>query len=153
MVYDTASHRIIVFGGATKFAGEVLDDTWVYDTDANMWTETHPSVSPPGRAGAAAWYDPGTDAAFVFGGAADWSSWPPLPWMMLGGEELWSYDFEADAWTLYRADPNPGFRMPGRAVFDPEKGEAILIGGDVYDLNRRFLGWFDDVWTYQHTVP
>jgi hypothetical protein len=153
MVYDTASHRIIVFGGATRFTGEVLDDTWVYDTDANMWTETHPSVSPPGRAGAAAWYDPGTEATFIFGGAADWSSWPPLPWKMAGGEELWSFDLDSASWTLYRTEPNPGYRLSSQVVFDLEKGEAILVGGDAYDLDRRFLGWLDDAWTYEHAAP
>jgi hypothetical protein len=153
MIYDAAEDRVVVFGGATKLSGDVLGDTWVYDTDANAWTEMHPSVSPPGRADAATWYDVVADATFVFGGSADWSSGPPLPWMMLGGEELWAYNLGSDAWTLYRTDPNPGYRLSVEAVLDPESNEAILVGGDVYDQDRRFLGWFDDTWTYRHVVP
>ena len=153
MVYDAAADRIVVFGGATKLGGDVLGDTWAYDTDANTWTEMSPTVSPPGRAGAAAWYDPVTEATFVFGGSADWSSWPSLPWMMLGGEELWAYDTGSGVWTLYRANPNPGYRLASQAVFDAESNEALLFGGDVYDENRRFLGWFEDTWTYRHDVP
>jgi WD40 repeat protein len=153
MAYDKTSDRIIVFGGATKLSGDVLDDTWAYDSDTNMWADVRPSASPPGRAGATAWYDGRVGAMFVFGGSADWSSWPPLPWMMMGGEEMWSLDLTSDSWTLYRTDPNPGYRLSSQAVFDPDEGKAILVGGDVYDLDRRFLGWFEDMWTYQHTVP
>jgi hypothetical protein len=153
MVYDAAADRIVVFGGATGLFGDVLGDTWVYDTDANTWTEMHPAVSPPERAGAAVWYDPVAEATFVFGGSADWSSWPRLPWMMLGGEELWAYDLGSNAWTLFRADPNPGYRVESDAVLDPKDREVILFGGDVYDQDRRFLGWFEDTWTYRHSAP
>ena len=153
MVYDAAADRIVVFGGATALGGNVLGDTWVYDTDANAWTEMRPAVSPPERAGAAAWYDPVAEATFVFGGSADWSSWPCLPWMMLGGEEMWAYNLGTDAWTLYRTDPNPGYRVGSDVVFDPTDHEVILFGGDVYDQDRRFLGSFDDTWTYRHDTP
>ena len=153
MVYDAAADRIVVFGGATKLSGDVLGDTWVYETDANTWTEMHPAVSPPERAGAAAWYDPVTGATFVFGGSADWSSWPCLPWMMLGGEELWAYNLGSDAWKLYRTDPNPGYRVGSDAVLDPGGHEVILFGGDVYDQDRRFVGILEDTWTYRHDVP
>lgn len=153
MVYDPAADRIVVFGGATDMFGDVLGDTWVYDTDANTWTKMHPAVSPPRRAGAAAWYDPVAEATFVFGGSADWSSWPRLPWMVLGGEELWAYDLGSDIWTLYRTEPNPGYRVENDAVLDPKDNEVILFGGDVYDQDRRFLGSLDDTWTYRHDTP
>ena len=153
MVYDASSDRVVVFGGATKLSGDVLGDTWVYDTDASTWAEVVPTVSPPGRAGAAVWYDPVADATFVFGGSADWSSSPPLPWMMLGGEELWAYDTDSGVWTLYRSDPNPGYRLASQAVFDSQSNEALLFAGEVYDDNRRLLGWFEDTWTYRHAAP
>lgn len=149
-VYDSQSDRLVLFGGHDRLGGSVLGDTWAYDTNTNTWTEMTPATSPPGRSNGAMWYDPGADLSFVFGGAADWSSWPPLPWMMLGGEELWGYDLEADRWTLYRADPNPGYRLTPTAVFDPESGEAILTGGDVYDADRRFTGMAADLWVYRH---
>ena len=153
VVYDTSSDRVVVFGGATGLGGDVLGDTWVYDTDTNTWAEVVPMVSPPGRADAAVWYDPVADAAFVFGGSADWSAGPPLPWMMLGGEELWAYDTDSGVWTLYRSDPNPGYRLASQAVFDSQSNEALLFAGEVYDDDRRFLGWFEDTWTYRHAAP
>ena len=72
--------------------------------------------------------------------------------MMLGGEELWAYDVGSDAWTLYRTDPDPGYRLSSQAVFDSESNEALLFGGDVYDQDRRFSGSFEDTWTYRHAA-
>jgi WD40 repeat protein/DNA-binding SARP family transcriptional activator len=151
MVYDAASDRIVVFGGSDhNISGETLDDTWTYNTETNTWTAMQPAVSPSPRANAYAWYDPVADRTFVFGGSADWSGWPPLPWMVLGGEGLWAYDLDADAWSLYRTNPNPGYRLEGTAVFDVAAGEAVIFGGDTYDADRRFTGWAVDTWIYRH---
>ncbi|MDH3539458.1 MAG: kelch repeat-containing protein, partial [Acidimicrobiia bacterium] len=149
MVYDAQSDRIILYGGDTGQSGEPYADTWVFDANTSTWTEMRPSTSPPARVGAAVWYDPTADAMFLFGGAADASSWPALPWMVLGGEELWSYTLESDTWTLHRVAPNPGYRFNLDSGFDPQRGEAIIVGGDFYDENRRFVGWQQEVWTYR----
>jgi hypothetical protein len=109
-----------------------------------------PPVSPPARAEAAVWYDPAAEALFLFGGDADRSSWPGLPWMVLGGKELWSYNLDGDNWTLHRVDPNPGYRFDLDAGFDTQGDQAVIIGGDFYDEDRRFLGWRLEVWTYRH---
>ena len=145
MVYDQQSDQIVMFGGATKLNGETYADTWAYDTSAAIWTEMQPSVSPPQRAGSAIWYDTTIDAVFVFGGTADWSAWPALPWMVLGSEELWSYDLEADDWTLYRVENHPGYRTNLAAAYDSRNAEAILVDGDYYE-DRRYRGWRLDVW-------
>jgi WD40 repeat protein/DNA-binding SARP family transcriptional activator len=150
IVYDSAADRIVVFGGSTGFGvGEVLGDTWAYDTNTNTWTEMKPAVSPPARGYAAMWYDPTANLTFLFGGSED-TSWPPLPWKMFGAEELWAYDYEANTWTLYRTDRNPGYWLgsgSGNVTFDSETGEAILTGGDWYDENRQYQGGNTAVWT------
>jgi hypothetical protein len=150
MVYDTRSDRIVLFGGDTALSGDPLGDTWVFDANTTTWTEMHPAVSPPARAEAATWYDPTADAMFVFGGDADRSAGPALPWMVLGGEELWSYDLERNTWTLHRVDSHPGYRFGLDAGFDTARGEAVILGGDTYDENRRYIGWQQEIWTYQH---
>jgi hypothetical protein len=116
------SDRVIVFGGADVFGGEVMGDTWAYDTNTNTWEEMTPAVSPPARAGHAMWYDPVADLVFVFGGSRDWTSWPYLPWDVFGGEELWAYDFESNTWTLMRTQLSPGFVVDLAAAFDEGGG-------------------------------
>ncbi len=72
--------------------------------------------------------------------------------MMLGGEELWAYDVGLDTWTLYRTDLHPAYRLYSQAVFDSEDGVALLFGGEVYDVERRYLGELGDSWSYRHGV-
>ena len=149
IVYDKATDRIIVFGGSTGYGvGHVLGDTWAYDTNTDTWTEMNPTVSPPARAEVAMWYDPVADLVFLFGGAED-TNWPPLPWEMFGGEELWAYDYHANTWTLYRADPNPDYWLGGSVAFDVRTGVAVLIGGDWYNEDRQYQGSNTAVWTYR----
>jgi len=151
MVYNSDADRVIVFGGSTGFGvGDVLGDTWAYDTNTNTWTEMSPTVSPPARAFTAMWYDPLADLVFLFGGTED-TSWPPLPWKMFGGEELWAYDFDTNTWTLYRTDPNPSYWFgAGVAAFDTQTEAAVLVGGDWYDEDRRYQGPNTTAWTYRH---
>jgi sugar lactone lactonase YvrE len=155
IAYDSRSDHVVVFGGATGLGGDVLGDTWAYDANTNIWTEMTPAVSPPGRAGAAMWYDPTADLVFLFGGSRDWSSWPYLPWDVFGGQELWAYDYDDNTWTLLRTDTNPGYRVYARAVFDERSGESVLIGGASYDDARHFIGNADDMWAYRYpaTAP
>jgi WD40 repeat protein len=150
-VYDAESDRVIVFGGADMLGGDVMGDTWAYDTDTNTWEEMTPEVSPPARAGHAMWYDPVGDLVFVFGGSRDWTSWPRLPWDVFGGEELWAYDYDSNSWTLMRTDPNPGYGTGVLTVYDPRNNETLLIGGDFYDDERRFRGEVLTVWAYRHS--
>ena len=70
-----------------------------------------------------------------------------------GGPELWTYDLHSDIWTLYRTGSNPGYRLSSWAAHDPISGHTILIGGDFFDDDRRFLGDLDDTWIYSHNSP
>ena len=99
------------------------------------------------------WYDPDADLTFVFGGDADGTAWPALPWKVLGGEELWTFDVESSTWRLHRSDPNPGLRPgPLALFFDENEGVVYLYGRELYDELRRYQGWQHDVWTYRHDV-
>jgi WD40 repeat protein/DNA-binding SARP family transcriptional activator len=149
-VYDPDAERIVMFGGHTRLGGDVLGDTWVYDADANTWAEIDTTLSPPARSGHVAWYDRAVRSTFVFGGGGEWSSWPPLPWTALGGEELWGFDAGTETWTLYRSDANPGYRLPGGVFYDEASSSAWLLSGEVYDADRRFQGETSDIWMYRH---
>lgn len=44
MAYDSASDRIVLFGGITAIGGTRNNETWAYDADANTWT---PKIAAP----------------------------------------------------------------------------------------------------------
>ncbi len=148
MVYDSQSDKVILFGGSPGFASDedLYGDTWAFDGNTGIWTEMSPTVSPPAREGALMWYDPSADLVFLFGGTKAGG----LPWEILGGEELWGYDFESNTWTLFRLDLNPGYRSDGAVIFDIEKSVAMLFGGDWYDADRRLHREVANVWIYRH---
>jgi WD40 repeat protein len=148
MTYDAQSDVLVLFGGSPGFAsdGDLYGDTWVYDANTGTWTDMDPQASPSAREAAVMWYDPVVDLVFLFGGVKG----EGLPWEVFGGEELWGYDYETNTWTLFRVDPNPGYRAGSAAVFDVQEGEAMLFGGDRYDVDRRRQGEVGDMWTYRH---
>jgi len=55
MVYDPERHQLFLFGGFS--AGDRIGDTWLYDIEANEWTQLHPLDSPAPRSDAAIAYD------------------------------------------------------------------------------------------------
>lgn len=61
---DLATHEIVLFGGVGDW-----DKTWVWN--GTTWTWVHPVVSPPGRYGASAAYDPQTKMVMLFGGRTE----------------------------------------------------------------------------------
>src|SRR5207249_378707 len=71
-VYDPTSNRMMVFGGADRFATTFFDDAWVL-TNANGTEATVPTwvqLSPPGARPSARWrhtgvYDPSSNTLVV----------------------------------------------------------------------------------------
>jgi hypothetical protein len=52
------------------------------------------------------------------------------------------------AWTSTKVEQNPGYWLGGSAVFDAETRQAVLVGGDWYDQDRRYQGANTAVWTF-----
>ena len=61
---DLATHDVVLFGGVDDWG-----NTWAWN--GTVWTQLHPAVSPPGRFGASAAYDPETQMVMVFGGRTE----------------------------------------------------------------------------------
>jgi hypothetical protein len=92
LVFDEASHRLVLFGGAS---GIPLSDTWTWSGQA--WTALHPSTSPVGRYAAGATYDSLRGTVVIFGGEggdinqgpvhslADLWEWNGVTWLQLAG--------------------------------------------------------------------
>jgi N-acetylneuraminic acid mutarotase len=68
MVYDSATGKVILFGG---FAGShgLLADTWEYDPSANTWHQLRlGQASPSRRDFSSAIYDQQANVTVLFGG-------------------------------------------------------------------------------------
>lgn len=77
---DLATHDVVLFGGEDNG-----NNTWLWNGSA--WTLAHPQLSPSGRFGASAAYDPVSKTVLVFGGVTedgvpvnDTWSWNGLEW-------------------------------------------------------------------------
>jgi hypothetical protein len=80
---DAASNQVVLFGGVDNYAS-----TWVWTGAA--WVREHPRVSPPGRYGASAAFDPQTGELLMFGGTSqqtepvnDTWAWDGRTWQRL----------------------------------------------------------------------
>lgn len=127
MAYDTARHRIVLFGGEgrdpywTQFA-----DTWEWDGTA--WIQVEREVAPPRRAWASATYDPRTARVVIAGGLATGPGY-------MYREDTWFWDGAS-----WQAGPTgTGKREQGTLTFDPAVGLVLVGGGyETFDLTIGF---------------
>jgi N-acetylneuraminic acid mutarotase len=132
MVYDAASGKVIMFGGAD--AATAFNDTWAYSPGANTWTKLDPAGSlPPARSFHSMVYDLAGGGVILFGGVDGRD-------VALG--DTWAYDPTANTW----ADLNPGSAPSGRfgqsMVYNSATGKVILFGGSSSEGSRN------DTWAY-----
>lgn len=120
MTYDSASDRVIVFGGFSA-SDEPLGDTWVYDYDSDTWTEMTPDSSPPARGYSAMAHDPVSNRAVLFGGSTH-----PDPL-----NDTWVYDYEANNWTELEVEVKPLAREKHGMALNPVNGTIVMFGGAV----------------------
>jgi hypothetical protein len=114
MAYDTASEKIIVFGG---FDGTgYLNDTWAFD--GVTWTQITTNTPPPARAAAQMAYDGVTHQIVLFGGY-DGRNY-------LG--DTWLWDGTTSQWTQAAPAHNPT-PVTGPMLFPDPNGRVDLFGG------------------------
>ena len=131
-----ADGRVLVFGGATNRGSSVLRDAWLYDPDANTWTESASELTTP-RSGAV-----GTllaDGRVAICGGTDGEG--PAE-----GCELYSPSHDSFAPV---ADPNHllGHR-DGAAVGTLPGGELIVVGGSGFTGADTVVSHLSDAVVY-----
>src|SRR5437667_301225 len=131
MAYDSASDRVILFGGYDS--GSNFNDTWAYDFNTNAWTDLDPPAKPPVRSQHAMAYDSGSDRLIMFGGAGS-SGYL---------NDTWAYDFNKNTWT--NASASPSARYSHAMVYDSQTDRVILFGG--YSVGPG-SGYLNDTWAY-----
>ena len=87
-VYDSTNQKMILFGGDDTLFQSV-NDTWVYDAQANEWEEREPAIVPPGREAFGFAFDTDTERAILFSGMQ-------LDTGILN--DTWAYDFQTNTW-------------------------------------------------------
>ena len=114
--YDSESDRMVLFGG-NNGPGE----TWAYDLRGNAWTQIAVTPRPSDRVAHAMTYDSESDRIVLFGG-----SWPigvVSSSLIEHNNETWSFDFNANAWTLL--SPLPDTTSPTIAFTSPAEGTTL----------------------------
>ncbi|MFA6433865.1 MAG: kelch repeat-containing protein [Elusimicrobiales bacterium] len=123
MAYDRIHKKMVLFGGENYDGARVMDDTWVFDVAARVWTEENPGGSPEARKQGAMAYDPVNGHVFQYGGLTAASA---------RAGDLWYYNFTGPAWSRHHeALPNePGGRYGHGLAYDPYGRKALIFGGD-----------------------
>jgi hypothetical protein len=107
--YNAEDGTVIIFGG--RRLGSQYDDTWLYSQGDDSWTRLSAAHRPRARFQSAFAYDPGHDAAVLFGGFTF--------------ENRQSF---GDTWILDLSQESPDWRQPSVAT-QPESAPASGIGG------------------------
>jgi len=138
------NNKMYIFGGYESHRDSALNDLWMYDFDSNLWTELHPSGTPPtpcAHASAVVYQN----KMFITGG-----------YRIVGGggtilpsSQHVEYNFSTNAWT--RKDYISRSVYNHTAVVIQDK--ILLFSGywsDYYGYSKRF-GTYDittDNWSY-----
>ena len=136
MVYDTESHRAILFGGSGGRTNETLNDTWAFNFKTNTWTRMSPVISPPPHHFAAMAYHPKADRVILFGGYNIMDS------IVLN--DTWVYDYNKNTWTRMNPATAPSPRLYHAMAWDSSSNRIILFGG----VSRPFAPVLDDTWAF-----
>jgi hypothetical protein len=109
---DAASHQVMLFGGVGNYG-----NTWLWD--GSTWTLAHPAVSPAGRFGASAAYDPETRTVLLFGGRLEAGT--PV-------HDTWEWN----GTTWIDLDSGAGGPQPGEGsdmAWDAASHQMVLVTG------------------------
>ncbi len=147
MVWDTAIHRAVLFGGATpvdagtKLAYE-LDDTWEWT--GTRWFPKLTTHSPSSRAAESMVYDSARQRVVIFGGRHGKTNL----------NDTWTYD--GNDWKPVTTSPAPSVRELAGAAYDSDRDRIVLFGGtsQSYSADGRTLTEtpLHDTWEFDGTV-
>lgn len=120
MVWDTAIHRAVLFGGLTAIdAGTKLQydlaDTWEWT--GSRWLQIFPAHNPPARSGESMVFDSARNRVVIFGGRQG----------KLNLNDTWSFD--GNDWTPINSANAPSVREIAAAAYDSVRDRIVLFGG------------------------
>jgi hypothetical protein len=130
-VDDPSAHQLVLFGGVDSY-----DTTWLWD--GRRWSLAHPPLSPPGRFGAAAAYDPLTGVVMLYGGRLG-------PGDVV--DDTWAWD--GSTWReLDAGTGNPPAGEGSVMAWDSALSEMVLVTSDSALAGETWL-WNGNRWLRQ----
>jgi PKD domain len=119
MIYDSTDGYLVLFGGETPGAPELLhNDTWKFAD--GVWTNISSSPAPSPRFGFQLADDPADGAVVLFGGQGHGPGETYL-------NDTW--EFRAGTWTNETRNVAPPGRFWGSMSYDSQTSTVILFGG------------------------
>jgi hypothetical protein len=124
MIYDSTKRVAVLFGGNGNSG--TLNDTWLYDPAANLWTQCFPPVAPPARTEFGFAFDQRRGEAVLFGGM---NGYPPL-------SDTWAFNVSERQWSRLELPFSPAPRFGHQMIYDTANSVFVLYGGT--DLSIEF---------------
>jgi len=117
--YDPYREKLLLSGGAPAGYGDGTK-TYLFDLNAETWSDAAPSTLPPPRFSQASCFDPVRRVTWMFGGG---------PYEQ-GTDELWKYDVAGNEWS--QVSPSgawPSGRRFAHMAYDTKHNIILLWGG------------------------
>jgi N-acetylneuraminic acid mutarotase len=137
--YDEDLELCVLFGGYIMSYPYELDDTWVYNTTADTWTEMSPSSHPSRRSELRAVYDANAEGIIIFGGWAYTEKY----------DETWTYNYTENSWIRLDTGNAPSARYWYGIAFDSESERTIVFSGNEGLEGVMVIGEAD-TWAYKY---
>jgi hypothetical protein len=146
MVWDTAIHRAILFGGLTGVDSGTqqqydLGDTWEWT--GSRWLQQFPAHSPSARAAESMVFDSARNRVVIFGGRQ----------AKLNLNDTWTFD--GSDWAEIKTANAPSVREIAGAAYDSVRDRIVLFGGthQTYSTDNRTLVEtpLHDTWEFDGT--
>ena len=134
MVYDPLNQKIILFGGV-DITDNWMDDTWIFDSRTQEWTQVFPDNHPSVRGSASIFYDPQAQKVILYGG-----------YRPTGGhfDDTWAFDYSSNNWTNLNPSIKPTGRYGAPMVYDPINQRGFMFGGRTSTIT-------DETWVYYYS--
>jgi hypothetical protein len=120
MAYDSIRQNVVLFGGLTVPATNLLSDTWTWN--GKDWSEHHPAASPSPRI-AQVVFDVALGEAVLIGGSAGQAGQL---------SDMWGWN--GVTWSRLAATLPDGLGPPLRAAYDNSTASIVALGCDAQSM-------------------
>ncbi len=127
--YSAEADGGLLFGG---YDGNILNDTWLWNEQEEIWHQIETSTTPPGRYGHSLAVSGGRGLMFGGGLGSSYTA------------DTWEFDLQTRQWEekLPPLSPSPRLRA---AMASAGSGKVVLFGGEGVGEDNKYL---DDTWVY-----